>query len=98
MVFVEESEVRETSPGRCERASTAGLFGRILEAAVEGVVVAEEEEWWEELSRRLAREGLLLKVSLAGDAESEVGAGSASGREVIIINWNLARCSERPWP
>lgn len=44
MVFVEESEVRETSPGRCERASTAGLFGRILEAAVEGVMVAVEEE------------------------------------------------------
>lgn len=75
----EESEARETSPGRCCRASTAGLFGRLLV-----------------VSRRLAREGLLLKVSLAGDAESEVGAGSAGGREVIIINWNLARCSERP--
>ena len=84
---MEESEARETSPGRCWRASTAGLFGRILdESRREG--------------GRLAREGLLLKKSLAGEAEreSEVGAGSAGGREVIIINWNLARSSGRPWP
>jgi hypothetical protein len=40
-----------------------------------------------EVSRRLAREGLLLKLRLeAGDVESELGAGSAGGREVIIIN------------
>lgn len=87
MVFVEESEARETRAGLSCRASSAGLLGRSLVV----VVVVE-------VSRRLAREGLLLKVSLAGEAESEVGAGSAGGREVIIINWNLARSSGRPWP
>jgi hypothetical protein len=47
-------------------------------------------------SRRLAREGLLLKLRLdAGDVESELEARSAGGREVIIINSILARCSER---
>lgn len=89
MVFVEESEARETRAGLSWRASSAGLLGRSLVVVVAVVV---------EGSRRLAREGLLLKVSLAGEAESEVGAGSAGGREVIIINWNLARSSGRPWP
>jgi hypothetical protein len=78
----EESEARETSAGRwCWRASTAGLLGRVLGS-----------------SSRRPREfglGLVLKAkeSLAGEAESEAeaeadeGAGSAGGREVIIINW-----------
>jgi hypothetical protein len=80
MVLVEVSEARETSPGRCWRASTAGP----LDEAILSV------------SRRLRRDGLLEYVSLWGDVESELSAGSAVGREVIIITWVLACCSERP--
>jgi hypothetical protein len=43
-----------------------------------------------EVSRRLRRDGLLEYVSLVGDVESELSAGSAVGREVIIIAWVLA--------
>ena len=52
------------------------------------------------VSRRLALEELLsLKLRLAGEVESELEAGfAADGREVIIITWILARCSERPKP
>ena len=78
--MVELSEARETSPGRCWRASTA-------EPLVVGILV---------VSRRLRRDGLLEYVSLVGDVESELSAGSAVGREVIIIPWVLACCSEPP--
>ncbi|KAH8645222.1 Serine/threonine-protein kinase [Alternaria alternata] len=81
MVLVELSEARETSPGRCWRASTA-------EPLVGGGILV--------VSRRLRRDGLLEYVSLVGDVESELSAGSAVGREVIIIPWVLACCSERP--
>jgi hypothetical protein len=81
MVLVELSEARETSPGRCWRASTAEALGAIL------VVV---------VSRRLCRDGLLEYVSLWGEVESELSAGSAVGREVIIITWVLTCCSEPP--
>lgn len=80
MVLVELSEARETSPGRCWLASTAGPLG--------GAILS--------VSLRLARGGLLEYVSLWGEVESELSAGSAVGREVIIITWVLAGCSERP--
>jgi hypothetical protein len=83
MVLVELSEGRETSPGRCESASTAGLLEEILV-----------------VSRRLAREGVVVvvvgKAKVEGDVGSELKTGSAGGREVIIINSILACCSERP--
>ncbi|KAH7380659.1 hypothetical protein BKA66DRAFT_127003 [Pyrenochaeta sp. MPI-SDFR-AT-0127] len=80
--FGELAEARELSPGRLGRASTAALLDEILV-----------------VSRRLDREALAGKVKLEReDVEIEVTGPPGSGREVMIINSILARCSERLSP
>ena len=70
------------------RETSPGRLGRASTAA--------SLEEMLEASRRLARERLAAKVKLE-KADGE-GGPADSGREVMIINSILARCSKRPCP